>query len=255
MRAHASDALILRTYRYGEADRIVVFLTADRGKRRGVAKNASRSRRRFGGALEPLTRGLVAYREQEHRELVWLERIEPRRSPLSAIGQHGADESAHRLAHASYFAELIDEWAPDAQANERLFRLGASVGEALMDGASSAALARYFEYWLLRLEGLYPALEVCPRCERATLTGGAVLIAADRVYVCDDCAGGGPRLSPDAVTFLRRAGTRTPAETAGERLGVRTQRELEDVHHRLIAMHLEKELRSARVVRELGPES
>src|SRR4051812_41571378 len=99
MRAHASDALILRTYRYGEADRIVVFLPADRGKRRGVAKHASRSRRRFGGALEPLTRGRVAYREREHRELVWLERIEPVTSPLSAIGRHDAGESAHRLAH------------------------------------------------------------------------------------------------------------------------------------------------------------
>ena len=37
MRSYSSDALILRTYRYGEADRIVVFLTEDRGKRRGVA--------------------------------------------------------------------------------------------------------------------------------------------------------------------------------------------------------------------------
>ena len=41
MRAHLSDALVLRTYRYGEADRIVVFLTEDRGKKRGVAKNAT----------------------------------------------------------------------------------------------------------------------------------------------------------------------------------------------------------------------
>jgi DNA repair protein RecO (recombination protein O) len=255
MRAHASDALILRTYRYGEADRIVVFLTADRGKRRGVAKNASRSRRRFGGALEPLTRGRVEYREREHRELVWLERIEVARSPLAAIGHHGGDESAHRLAHASYFAELIDEWAPEAQANERVFRLGAAVAEALTTGTSSAALARYFEYWLLRLEGLYPALDVCPHCGRPVLGDGAVLVAVDRVYVCDDCAGGGPRLSPDAMAFLKRAGSRTPAETAVERLGIQAQRELEDVHHRLIAMHLEKELRSARVVRELGPES
>ena len=50
-----ADALILRTYRLGESDRIVVFLTRDRGKKRGVAKNARQSRRRFGGALEPMT--------------------------------------------------------------------------------------------------------------------------------------------------------------------------------------------------------
>ena len=77
MRVYSADGLILRTYRYGEADRIVVFLTEDRGKKRGVAKNATKSRRRFGAALEPLTRGRVAYVEREHRELVRLDRIEP----------------------------------------------------------------------------------------------------------------------------------------------------------------------------------
>ena len=75
---------ILRTYRYGEADRIVVFLTEDRGKKRGVAKNATESRRRFGAALEPLTRGRVTYVEREDRELVRLDRIEPRRIAAAA---------------------------------------------------------------------------------------------------------------------------------------------------------------------------
>ena len=55
MPLHTTDALILRTYKLGESDRIVVFLTRDRGKKRGVAKNARQSRRRFGGALEPGT--------------------------------------------------------------------------------------------------------------------------------------------------------------------------------------------------------
>ena len=57
MPQYTTDALILRSYQLGEADRIVVFLTRDRGKKRGVAKNARQSRRRFGGALEPLTCG------------------------------------------------------------------------------------------------------------------------------------------------------------------------------------------------------
>ena len=67
---HTTDALILRTYKLGEADRIVVFLTRDRGKKRGVAKNARQSRRRFGGALEPMTCGRVQYSERERRDLV-----------------------------------------------------------------------------------------------------------------------------------------------------------------------------------------
>jgi DNA repair protein RecO (recombination protein O) len=253
MRNHAADALILRTYRYGEADRIVVFLTEDRGKKRGVAKNATNSRRRFGGALEPLTRGRVAYVEREHRELVRLDRIEARRTPLSATTGRPGDDAAHVLGHAGYFAELLDEWAPDGSPNERLFRLGAAVGEALCQGGSVEALARYFEYWLLRLEGVYPALDVCPRCARPALAAGAVLVLGDFSYICGECAGIGPQLSGDAVAFLRQAATRTPGGVAATGAPAGMLREIEQVHRRLIAMHLEKELRSARVVEELRP--
>lgn len=253
MRAHSSDALILRTYRYGEADRIVVFLTEDRGKKRGVAKNATKSRRRFGGGLESLTRGRVAYVEYETRELVRLDRIEPRGNPMDAARGRTDGAAAQVLGHAAYFAELLDEWAPENAVNERLFRLGASVAEALCDGGAVEALSRYFEYWLLRLEGVYPALDTCPRCGTAGLSAGAVLAVAERAYVCAACAAGGLALSAHAMAFLKAAGRRTPADVGAARIDTGPLRELEQVHHRLIAMHLEKELRSARVVRELRP--
>src|SRR2546430_9421876 len=148
MPLYTTDALILRTYKLGESDRIVVFLTRDRGKKRGVAKNARQSRRRFGGALEPMTVGRVGYVERERRELVRLEYVEPVRSPLSA----GTIEA---LGYVSYFAELIDEWAQDADPSETLYRLGASIVEAIAAGVPIDPLARYFEYWLLRLQGVY----------------------------------------------------------------------------------------------------
>src|SRR5437660_10821591 len=138
---YTTDALILRTYKLGESDRIVVFLTRDRGKKRGVAKNARQSRRRFGGALEPMTYGQVGYVERERRDLVRLEYVEPRRSPLAAV-------DGEALGYVSYFAELIDEWAPDNDPNEPLFRLGSSVVDAIGGGVPIEPLARYFEYWL-----------------------------------------------------------------------------------------------------------
>src|SRR5476649_1768410 len=152
MPLHTTDALILRTYKLGESDRIVVFLTRDRGKKRGVAKNARQSRRRFGGALEPLTCGRVGYFERERRELVSLNYVEQVRSPLSAV-------DGDALGYVEYFAELIDEWAQDADPNETLYRLGASMVEALAGGAPIEPLARYFEFWLLRLGGVYEADE------------------------------------------------------------------------------------------------
>src|SRR5579872_3566701 len=148
MPLYTTDALILRTYKLGESDRIVVFLTRDRGKKRGVAKNARQSRRRFGGGLEPMTSGRVAYVERERRDLVMLNYVEPTRSPLSS-----ADGDV--LGYVGYFAELIDEWAQEADPNETLFRLGTSIVEAMTTGVPINPLARYFEYWLLRLQGVY----------------------------------------------------------------------------------------------------
>jgi len=208
---YTTDALILRTYKLGESDRIVVFLTRDRGKKRGVAKNARQSRRRFGGALEPLTYGTVGYVERERRELVRLEYVEPRRSPLSA-----ADGDA--LGYVGYFAELIDEWAQEADPNETLFRLGASVVDAIVEGVPIEPLARYFEYWLLRLQG---------------------------VYEMD------ARLSDEARGFLGVARACSPFGLGGVSVSHRALRELEASHRALIAMHLEKDLKSVRVLREM----
>lgn len=243
MPVYTSDALILRTYKLGEADRIVVFLTRDRGKKRGVAKGARRPRSRYMGALEPMTRAGVAYYEREHRELVRLNYVEPVRSPLSA-------STADALGHVGYFAELIDEWAPEAHADERLFRLGAAVTDALALGAPVEALARYFEYWLMRLQGVYPSL-VCAGCG-GSLERGAVMPPREDGLMCRRCApAGGTALSVAAMRFLASAGTVSPARLASLALAAAPARELEAAHRRLLNLHLDKELKSARVLRAM----
>ena len=211
MPLYTTDAIILKTYELGEADRIVVFLTRDRGKRRGVAKNARRSRRRFGGALEPMTYGRVGYTERERRELVLLNYVEPVRSPLTL-----ADADA--LGHLGYFAELVDEWVQDADPNEGVYRLGVSVVEAMAAGVQTDRLARYFEYWLLRLQGVYEA---------------------------------DARLSDEARAFLAAARALSPFALGGVSVSRRALGELEASHRALIALHLEKDLKSARVLREM----
>jgi len=245
MPLHTADALILRTYKLNDADRIVVFFTRDRGKKRGVAKGARRMRSRFRGALEPLTRATVVYFEKERRELVTLDHVDPLRSPMAA-------RTPDALGHVGYLAELIDEWAPEGDANERLFRLGASALDALAEAAPLEPLVRYFEYWLLRLQGVYPSVAACPQCE-APLTDGARLTTAARVLLCQRCAAsaGGDNLSAQAVGFLRAASTVGPTRVGDLTLPPGAARELERAHHALIAWHLEKSLRSPRVLRAL----
>jgi DNA repair protein RecO (recombination protein O) len=208
---YTADALVLRTYKLGEADRIVVFLTRDRGKKRGVAQGARRPKSKFRGALEPLTEAHIAYFETERRELVGLNYAEVVRSPLGTA-------SPEALGYTHYFAELIDAWAADSDADERLFRLGCSVLDALSLGTPSEALARYFECWLLRLQGVYPT----------------------------DLS-----LSAGALAFIDATRQATPAQAGGLGASPLVLRELERKHQALISAHLEKELRSVRVMREL----
>jgi DNA repair protein RecO (recombination protein O) len=224
---YTADALVLRTYALGEADRLVVFLTRDRGKKRGVAKSARRPRSRFTGALEPLTEARVAYFESARRELVGLNYAETIRSPLGLTSRGwqpsppGSSSAAAEagLTYAAYFAELLNEWAQDADADERLYRLGASMLDALEGGAPAEPLARYFEYWLLRLQGLYPDT-------RDSLSAGA-------------------------RAFLTAARTVAPHDIGTVPVDVRVIGELERVHRGLITMHLEKTLKSDRVLRDL----
>jgi DNA repair protein RecO (recombination protein O) len=245
MPVYEAEALILRTYKLGEADRIVVFLTRDRGKKRGVAKGARRPKSRYTGALEPMTRAGVAYYEREQRDLVRLNFVEPTRSPLSAA-------SGEALGHVGYFAELIDEWAPEAHVDERLYRLGSSVVDAIAGGVPVESLARYFEYWLLKLQGVYPSVRRCPSCGSG-LAAGASMPPRDTALLCTDCAppAGGTWLSAEAMLFLRNAGTIAPEQLESLALGAKAARELETAHRRLIQVHLEKELKSARVLREM----
>ena len=213
MPLYSADAIILRTYKLGEADRIVVFLTRDRGKKRGVAKGARRTKSNFVGALEPLTHARVAYFEKERRELVNLNYSEASRSALSSGTIEG-------LGCATYFAELIDEWAAESHEDERLYRLGVSMVEAIASGVPSEPLTRYFEYWLLSLQGVYPAGRV-------------------------------PSLSPEAQAFLAAARKTGPQELGGVTADRAMLRELESLHRSIIATHLEREPRSIKVLKDM----
>src|SRR5918993_1439661 len=174
---HRTEALILRTYPLGESDRIVVFLSRDRGKKRGVAKNARQSRRRFGGALEPMTHGRVGYVEREGRDLVFVNYVEPLRSPLAAA-------DAEALGYVGYFAELIG-------------------------GVPIEPLARYFEFCLMRLQGVYQP---------------------------------DPRASYEARAFLEAARTCSPFALSAASATATTLRELEASHRAMMSVHLDKEL-------------
>jgi len=161
----SSEAVVLRTWPVHEADLIVSFFTRDYGRVRGVAKSALKSRKRFGGALEPMTVALAWFAERPRQELVRLDQLEILRSPLSA------PVDAARLAVLSFYAELLDEALPDHDPHETVFRLLLAVLDQTTALHSETVQPwmplTYFQLWMTRLMGLLPDLAHCTACGEA----------------------------------------------------------------------------------------
>jgi DNA repair protein RecO (recombination protein O) len=158
--ACVSEAFVLRTYPLKEADLVVSFFTRDRGKLRGVAKRARRPKSAFGAGLERLSHVRMAYFERETRELVNLDSCELIRSQFDLVSDYWAGVAL------DYFAEVTEQLLPDAEANEKYFRLLAAVLESLRHGAESGVwrAVAYFSLWAVRLSGWLPELHACLGC-------------------------------------------------------------------------------------------
>ena len=159
-----SEAIVLRTWPVQEADLIVSFYTRDYGKLKGVAKAALKSRKRFGGALEPTTVARAWFAERPRQELVRLDQLEIIRSPLSA------PVDAIRLGVLSFYAEVLDEALPEHDPQDAVFRLILSVLEQTTVEQPWMPLT-YFSLWMTRLMGLLPDIARCTVCGDALQPG------------------------------------------------------------------------------------
>jgi DNA repair protein RecO (recombination protein O) len=196
----SAPAILLDVVDLAEQDRIAVFLTAEHGLVRGVANGARRKHSRYAGQLQPLAKVAVTWVEKEGRDLVRISEVNLLR-PAS-----GLRESLEGLLLGGYLADQMRHFAQENEESELLFRLLDSTLESLEAGVPTLA-ARYYEAWMLRLAGIFPAPRECPSCGRAFGPGdaGALANAADAV-ICTDCARLEPpaqRLSPDVLAFLR----------------------------------------------------
>lgn len=118
---HHGEAIVLRTWPFHEADLLVSLFTRDQGKVKGVARHAMKSRRRFGGALEPATQVRAHYTERPRQELVRLDQFEILWSPLTA------PIDTLRLAALQLVTEVLEEAMPDLAADDNIYRLAVTV--------------------------------------------------------------------------------------------------------------------------------
>lgn len=194
-----SDAIILKTYPLGEADRIVAFFSRDHGKVRGVANGARRMKSPFGASLEPLARSRIIFFERENRDLVRIQSAEILDSPMSLFADYDRAMLAARLV------ELIDGFLPDHQPQDAVFRLVCMTLQAIGKACPLDLAACYFEVWMLRLAGVFPDLFMCAVCSRALdAQEQRHLSRGLQAVQCDRCGqdSGSVSLHPDVPPVL-----------------------------------------------------
>lgn len=166
MPSRESEALVLRSYPYRDADLIVSFFARDRGKLRGVANGVRRTKNKFGVALERLAHARLFYRQKDTLELVTLERAEL----LGPANLWKADYSTSVILDA--IAETAEQLLPSQEPHDAFFRLLRLVLDEFRRGIAheeSSGLVSvwaqralvYFLLWSLRLGGWLPPLDRC----------------------------------------------------------------------------------------------
>jgi DNA repair protein RecO (recombination protein O) len=244
-----TEALVLRGYKLGETSKLVVLLTRERGKVRAVARGARGGRPRYRSALEPLSQVRVSLYGRQGAELFRLGQAELLRSAFR-VGERGLDAALF----LSSCAELLDAFSPEGEAEDRVYRLALAVLRAVEGGTDPELLRGYLEAWLLRLHGLYPPLDSCASCGEPLAPGRREYHRSAQGFVCARCGpASGPVLPGDACALLGRVFAESPETLAA--WAAAPVRALESFHRELVREHLERDLRSPRVVREATREA
>ncbi len=236
-----TEALVLRTYNFGEADKIVVCLTRAEGVVRAVAKGCRKLKSRFGASLEPFTLVKINYYHKENQELVSLRQTEILKSHFDLSSQ------AETLTGLAYMGDLVIEFSPPYQPHELLFRMVIACLDAISESqADLQIILRYFEVWLLKLEGYLPDIRHCGDCHRMFEETDVTFMGTDLTLRCRECsAGRGNALSRTLQKQLRATQRLAPYVFAKEsrEVSASTHREMAELTHQLIGRVLERQPR------------
>lgn len=246
MIAHQVEAIVLRTWPFQEADQIVSLFTRDYGKIKGVAKSASRSRRRFGGALEPMTHVRASYTEKPRQELVRLDSFDIVTSPLSQPIDYG------RAAALAFFAEVLEEMLPDHDPQDAVFRLLVAVLAFTRNDQIWMPIT-YFALWTTRLMGWLPDITSCVQCGIPFARQAAWFHAqSDGLFCSEHKKNGYSVLSPESQTIAARIFHLPASALAGDAWPRHRAADLRRFSIQALERHIDRRLLSAMALNRLG---
>ena len=185
-RSYKTDAVVLRSFRLGEADRVLHLYTLDRGRVGAVAKGVRKTKSRFGARLEPLSHVelLLHQGSGELHTVTGASLVDPHRP---------AREDPYRLSVGLVGAEAMLRLFVEQERNERAFEALTrfltvldGLPEGLRGRGALDPLALAFQLKLLWLSGYLPHLESCVECGAADGLVGYLPRAGGAV--CQACA-------------------------------------------------------------------
>ncbi len=187
MPARETEAIILKTFSLGEADRLVSFFGRSSGRMRGVAAGARRIKNRYGSTLEILSHVQVWYIEKETRDLVRIQQCE-------LLESFHRSQSDYALSTGlAVVSEVSEQVLPEHETAESMFRLLLlTVREIERTGAWQLPLS-YFAFWTVRLGGYLPQFDRCGSCGAVFGTAAAFHAPWEAGLFCEKCRRSGMR--------------------------------------------------------------
>ena len=236
----------MRTWPVQESDLLISLFTRDVGKVRGVAKAALQSRKRFGGALEPMTYVRALYAEKPRQELVQLNQFEVLASPLLQPVDY------LRAATLAFYAEVLENVLPDHDPQDTLFRLTLAVLEHTRVGTCWMPLT-YFSLWTTRLIGWLPETDRCTECgERFADEVAYFHVLTDGLSCVRHKKPNSSIVSRDSLALAQRM-LREPIRSLADEAWTRqSAQDLRRFLVRTLERHIERRLNSAAAFAQLG---
>jgi DNA repair protein RecO (recombination protein O) len=239
MPARETEAIILKTFPLGEADRLVSFLGRSSGRLRGVASGARRIKNRYGSTLEVLSHVQLWYVERETRDLVRIQQCELLESFHKAQSDYGLSTG---LALISEIAERV---LPEQEAADAMFRLLLLAAREVERRASWQLPLAYFAFWTVRLGGWLPPLDRCAVCGSAFGERPAFHFSQSSGLACENCRRPGMRhIGKGAREFAELFATRKLDQIDLPEESIKALTELREAALSWIEFHAERKLQT-----------
>ena len=245
MRPYKTEAVVLREWDFGEADKILILYAPNRGKIHAIAKGVRKPRSRMRGGVQLFCH--ADFFLYQGKSLDTITQVVLKEAFRNIRGD------LDKLAHASYLVELLESVATEKPGNPELFGL-LLAGLHLLTGDDPDLAVRFFEVRLLELWGYQPRLTGCVQCGVERVAESWCFSMSFGGLLCPHCQGGDTsalKIAPDVLAVWRSLSKTELTKLFRLKVTRSTRTQLAEILQLYYRHHLEKDLKTVAFIRQL----